>query len=77
MANENTSPHQAHLEWCKLRALEYVERGELAHAVTSMLSDMSKHPGTAPVARSMAGLGLLMAVSGDAWQIRRWIEDFA
>ena len=35
-----------HLEWCKARALEYLDRGDIQNAVTSMMSDLGKHPGT-------------------------------
>jgi hypothetical protein len=35
-----------HLTWCKRRALEYVDQGDLASAVASMSSDLSKHPET-------------------------------
>ena len=33
-----------HLAWAKQRALEYVDRGELQHALDSIISDMRKHP---------------------------------
>ena len=32
-----------HLQWCKDRALEYVEQGDLVLAWSSFRSDMSKH----------------------------------
>ncbi len=35
-----------HLQWCKDRAIEYVNAGELQQAFTSMTSDVSKHPET-------------------------------
>lgn len=35
-----------HLEWCKTRALDYVDRGDLTNAFMSMLSDLHKHPET-------------------------------
>ena len=35
-----------HLFWCKKRALEYVDKGELQEAFLSMTSDMSKHDQT-------------------------------
>lgn len=37
---------QEHLEWCKKRALEYVDVGDLTQAFASMLSDLRKHPET-------------------------------
>ena len=44
-----------HLEWCKQRALEYVDSGDLANAVSSMISDLGKHSGT----QGHSGIGLL------------------
>ncbi|HEX8833974.1 MAG TPA: hypothetical protein VF719_07220 [Abditibacteriaceae bacterium] len=36
-----------HLQWCKERALEYARRGNLPEALSSMVSDLGKHPETA------------------------------
>ena len=71
---------EQHLQWCKDRALEYLNPGEfysLNSAVTSMMSDMNKHPET-----SFAGdgvltmLGIHAAMSGDQGEVRRFIEGF-
>jgi hypothetical protein len=70
---------EEHLEWCKQRAREYLDRGELADAVASMGSDMDKHPET-----RMAGdkMGTLMYVAmfriteGDVQGVRDWVEGF-
>ena len=35
-----------HLQWCKDRALAYVEQGDFAQAMASMMSDLGKHPET-------------------------------
>lgn len=32
-----------HLAWAKQRALEYVERGDLPNAISSMISDLLAH----------------------------------
>jgi len=37
---------QEHLEWCKKRALEYVDMGDISQAHASMVSDLKKHPET-------------------------------
>jgi hypothetical protein len=68
-----------HLEWCKERAREYLDRGDLANAVASMGSDMDEHPDT-----RMAGekMGMLMYVAmirlteGDVQGVRDWVEGF-
>lgn len=45
-----TTTHQPtraeHLQWCKDRALEYIRAGDVRQGLTSMLSDMRKHPET-------------------------------
>jgi len=33
-----------HLAWAKRRALEYCDRGELQHALDSLIADVGKHP---------------------------------
>ena len=35
---------QEHLEWCKKRACEYIDRGDTTNALASMMSDLKKHP---------------------------------
>lgn len=62
-----------HLEWCKGRALEYVEAGDLSYAVSSMVSDLLKHPEVS-IAPSIIQDGMLkISFGGEA--VRRWIED--
>ena len=70
-------PRAQHLEWCKKRALAYVDQGYLQQALSSMLSDLAKHPKTAdhpviPLAVGMMALGGL-TTSG---QVREFIEGF-
>jgi hypothetical protein len=65
------------LAWCKQRAHEYLDRGEVANAVTSMLSDMNKHPETKLKEGSpLATLGLLACMSGDEREAARFIDGF-
>jgi hypothetical protein len=66
-----------HLAWCKKRALEYVDIGELDNAVASMGSDLNKHEGTNnPANHSLVMLGLMYVMDKDAAAVRRWIEGF-
>lgn len=67
--------YNEHMKWAKMRALEYVEAGLLDQAVTSMLSDLSKHPETRPIGRSLSGLGLF-ALSQGPEHVRRFITGF-
>jgi hypothetical protein len=39
-----------HLAWCKQRAVEYLDSGDLANALGSFKSDLGKHPETHPLA---------------------------
>ena len=48
-----------HLEWCKQRAQEYCERGDTIDALTSMFSDLGKHPETANHVGIKLGLMLI------------------
>jgi hypothetical protein len=67
-----------HLEWCKRRAREYLDRGELADAVTSMGSDLDKHPETrgGPGHDALLYLAMLYLENHDEQGVRRWVEGF-
>lgn len=71
---------QEHLQWCKDRAMEYVEDGDLLQGVTSMMSNLGKHPETASSAGgALAMLGMLamqQAQSGDRDGVVRYITGF-
>ena len=49
-----------HVIWCKQRALEYINRGQINEGLTSMMSDMSKHPETKSSALDQLTIGLMM-----------------
>lgn len=66
-----------HLQWCKDRALEYVDDGDLNAAFTSMHSDLSKHPETD--ASNIIMLGMMLLAGGHLSrpdQMRNWINGF-
>jgi len=66
-----------HLRWCKDRAMEYVNSGDIPQALASMTSDLGKHPDTQGHIGIMLGAGLLMM--GDmktTHQAKDWIEGF-
>lgn len=65
-----------HLAWCKKRAHEYLEKGDIKNAVTSMLSDMEKHPDTEGISPILAMLGMQVCMSGDMPEARRFIDGF-
>jgi hypothetical protein len=52
---------EEHLDWCKSRAIEYVEAGNLEDAFTSMMSDLSKHPETRDHLAIDLGMNLLFS----------------
>lgn len=67
-----------HMQFCKARATEYVDRGDLSGAVASMLSDLGKHPDTAPLVSGPLGMiGLMEAASGSTARVQRFIDGFA
>ena len=63
-----------HLQWCKDRALEYVNAGDPANAVASMLSDMNKHEGT-KLDPMFAMMGM-MEIERGSEAVRRWVNGF-
>lgn len=68
---------EEHLAWCKTRALEYLDRGDVTNAVTSMLSDLGKHDETKigpDGTLSMLGMNILLR--RDHSLARQWIEGF-
>ena len=66
---------EEHLAWCKERALEYVDRGDLNSAVVSMGSDLDKHPELG-CSSYLLMLGGMYATDHDAVSVKRWIEGF-
>jgi hypothetical protein len=66
-----------HLAWCKRRALEYVDAGDLTHAVASMASDLKTHPDTDnPALNGLVMIGVIYATDGDNAAVQCWIERF-
>jgi hypothetical protein len=66
-----------HLAWCKQRALEYVDQGDVNNALASMTSDLGKHEETA--GHPGIELGMLLAMGGHlstVQEMREWIEGF-
>lgn len=68
---------EEHLAWCKERALEYCDAGDIAQAFASMASDMQKCNETRADAAFLAGLSLMVngQLSTPA-DMRRFIEGF-
>lgn len=66
-----------HLNWCKKRANQYLDNGEVQNAITSMLSDLCKHDETKNIAEGpMAMVGILVATGGDKIEARHFIDGF-
>lgn len=69
-----------HLEWCKQRALAYLEPGpyySVQDAHTSMISDLRKHPETEN--HVAIELGMMLSINGhlnDENRMREWITGF-
>lgn len=56
----NDMTRQEHLQWCKDRALEYVDVGDTDQAWASMVSDLGKHEETEDHSAIHLGCGLFM-----------------
>jgi len=66
-----------HLEWCKKRALEYVDAGDINQAYASMGSDLRKHEETAN--HPALEVGIMMLVTGrikTPGEMRKFINGF-
>ena len=64
-----------HLQWCKDRAMEYVNTGDSTNAIASMISDLGKHPETA----QSASLGMMLAIvinRNDKAAMTNWVQGF-
>ena len=68
---------QQHLDWCKKRALEYVDKNDLKNAYASFLSDMSKHEETANHIALKLGMMLMLSQNLNTQsEMRKFIEGF-
>lgn len=66
-----------HLQWCKDRALGYVDRNDLTNAYASMCSDLGKHEETAGHLAINLGMGLMVTGKLNTQEeMRKFIEDF-
>lgn len=66
-----------HLQWCKDRAIEYLDKNDLQGAFMSMMSDLRKHEETAD--HSAIELGAMLMFNGHLStqeEMRRFIEGF-
>jgi len=72
-----TISRQEHLDWCKKRALEYVDAGDLPQAFASMGSDLGKHDETSNHIGMELGMMLLMGGHlSTPEKMRKFIEGF-
>lgn len=74
---DNNMTRQEHLAWCKKRALEYVDMGDIPQAYTSMASDLNKHTETA--GHPGIQLGMMLQLTGKLKtpdEMRKFIEGF-
>lgn len=67
-----------HMDWCKRRALEYLDAGDSRQAFTSMMSDLQKHEETRNHIGCQIGAGFMLL---PGWidnipEVRRWIVGF-
>ena len=66
-----------HLNWCKERANECIDKGDVSGAFASFHSDMSKHPETENhLALEMGTMLLISGNLSNAHQMKNWIDGF-
>lgn len=77
MSTATQTSHADHLAWCKSRALEYIDIGNVNGAYTSMVSDLARCSGTAYHSRLDLGMAQMkggMLSTPDA--MRHFIDGF-
>ena len=67
---------EEHLAFCKERANEYLDRGDIQNGITSMLSDLDKHDETRSAGKSMGMIGILYAMNHDMEGAKRFVNGF-
>ena len=67
---------EEHLAWCKERALAYLADHDVRNAITSMLSDLGKHPECAGAGEKMALFGMMIIRDYSVDDARKFIEGF-
>lgn len=77
-AQNNYMTRAEHLQWCKDRAMVYVQAGDNAQALASMCSDLDKHPETrAPASLNQLALQLMMGGWLETKEaMARWIQGY-
>ncbi len=66
-----------HLEWRKRRALEYCDKGDIANAWASMVSDLIKHKETENhSAIELGSIQLFCGMINTPAEMRKFIEGF-
>jgi hypothetical protein len=74
---ETATTRADHLDWCKTRALQYIDQGDVQGAFASMASDLGKHPKTADHIGIQLGMMQLMGgMLSTADEMRRFIDGF-
>jgi hypothetical protein len=76
MTEKDVMTRSEHLAWAKARALEYLARGDVKEALTSMISDLNKHSATRRMASECGPLAVLLIVYHSPRLARRFIEGF-
>lgn len=65
-----------HLQWCKDRAMEYVNKGDYLNAIASMTSDLGKHPETAGSVETAVMLSPLVMMNPSHREAERFVLGF-
>lgn len=68
---------EEHLEWCKTRALEYINNDNIIDAWNLMVSDLRKHKETENHSRIMLGITMITAgYLSTIKEMKKFIEGF-
>jgi hypothetical protein len=77
--DRTVSTRAEHMKWCKDRALEYADQGDVGNTISSLMSDLAKHPETESSCRVVAELMGPLAMMGHLdhpGELRKFVEGF-
>lgn len=68
---------QEHLDWCKQRAYQYLDIGDVQNAFASFASDVAKHKETAAISGIITGLSMPLMLMGQLSTVAQMREHIA
>lgn len=73
---EKSTTREEHLIWCKFRAHQYLDQGQISHAIASIQSDLQQHSATKNhQAIGLASRLLIARRLGTIAEVRQFVDS--